>query len=699
MSIQPYIDRGWYTIPLKKEIINDYNCFFSEDRVTKETVEKYSNSFNKKDSDFGAVITGEISNIFVLECLNDKTLDFFKALDKKKNDFLVKYESGGAIVFKYSLSSPDSKEFRHCAINYRILNNGSIFYLPTEKNKTQSSCWSIIPEPKKIGQQSLFFIENSINKEQLVKDSYKTTLLYPIIQKVLTKKLSFSNASKMLSKQKIIINKTDEDSKSYLNRISKILRNDSSIDSLSFCDFLMFFNSKLEYPLSEEDLNKNYIQHVLTENRDSQVIDDWTFDKDVQNIKTFFFTKDSDAITSFYDSSQASHFAYEVGTQHLIKFKRLDDLRNHLTMCTGSETQKKSITDLPICKVISSPKISFGFLSNNSELVFNKFKRSDELEILSSVGVVPAYKYPHNTMAFLEGLVPNKKKLTYLLRFLRTKLTTFKYSSVILCFVGVPGSGKNVFVSLLKDLVGQVSSITIKMFLEKHNDWIVDNLFVHLDEVTEGITTVRDKSSLFGLLKGYSGSNTVGLRRMHAPVVNVEHHTTFILTANKNPFPLQKEDRRIALFECPQRLIDNEEVKKTNDISAFVRSIKKETKDFACFLSQAYSNLPSTEYFNPIQTTDSPQLKHLPTKEKVLLLLNSEHTDMLIAELQAYNILRDADCIKNGFITMVSAKRLYERMLDHTTESFELIDDYIIENRRTEKINIKGTSNIIIYLK
>ena len=118
-------------------------------------------------------------------------------------------------------------------------------------------------------------------------------------------------------------------------------------------------------------------------------------------------------------------------------------------------------------------------------------------------------------LQYLETLVPDDRMRTYLLRFLKRKLTKYEYSPVSLYFLGVQGSGKDTLVEVLEKFLGseRIAKPSAKEFLEQYNGWILDTYFAQLDEYGNQLSS-RDQDEALGKLKAYTGKPVISLRKM-----------------------------------------------------------------------------------------------------------------------------------------------------------------------------------------
>ena len=217
----------------------------------------------------------------------------------------------------------------------------------------------------------------------------------------------------------------------------------------------------------------------------------------------------------------------------------------------------------------------------------------------------------------------------YLLSFLRRKLDLFEYSPVILYFLGIPGSGKDTFVSIIEKIIGE-SSIqrpSADMFLEKNNAWILDKLFIQLDEYGDQLISYNDKQKTLGLLKLYTGKPRIAIRVMREDVGSYEHKVTFIMTANHNPLMLDADDRRVALFDTPNVMKDTPWLNTEGGLEAVHHKLNKEVCDFCYYLATEIKNLSTKEYMSPPVSKDKERLiaESMPVAKRICYYLKTRN--------------------------------------------------------------------------
>src|SRR5574343_251005 len=103
-TIQPFIDLGFYTVPLQGKLERLEDGSKTVPQFQKNWRSYYQTHFNENATELGGVITGAVSNIIAIDCDDQLTYDLFRSLDMS-NEFLFvskgKPSGGGTIIYKY----------------------------------------------------------------------------------------------------------------------------------------------------------------------------------------------------------------------------------------------------------------------------------------------------------------------------------------------------------------------------------------------------------------------------------------------------------------------------------------------------------------------------------------------------------------------------------------------------------------------
>jgi hypothetical protein len=418
----------------------------------------------------------------------------------------------------------------------------------------------------------------------------------------------------------------------YLSKVSAILGADASVDVDLYCKAMRELNEQFDEPMIQSRLLRTIIEPMCeghATGEDGQPI--WQEDPDWQKTVMTFTTRHNTAINVFYDYYRRLFYVVDLAEERVQTFSQVQQLANHLNAVIFETIKPIEITrSVPNVLASSEPEKMFGFYSDGLKERFNTFISTPAYKVFKSPGdYADQYTPPSVTLKYFESLVPDDKMRHYLLRFLRTKLDTFNYSPVILYFLGIPGSGKDTFVSLIERIIGDSSleRPTTKMFLEKNNAWILDKLFIQLDEYGDQLISYNDKQEALGLLKLYTGKPRIAIRVMREDVCSYDHKATFIMTANSNPLMLDAEDRRVALFNTPNVMLDAPWLHAEGGIEMVHSKLIEETVDFCYYLATEIENLDAKSYTTPPVSADKERLiaESMPIAKRICYYLKTRN--------------------------------------------------------------------------
>ncbi|MDX1810317.1 MAG: DUF5906 domain-containing protein, partial [Gammaproteobacteria bacterium] len=602
-TIKPFIDLGWHTVPLKGKLKRLEDGSKTVPEFPKDWKHTYQNEFNEKETAIGGAVTGSVSGIIALDCDNQAVYNMFTALDLNNEFHFIsknKPKGGGTIIYKYS----DAIDIPTFSINTKVMNfdfysdNGFI-YLPTDENTTKES-WSVedfnefpeIPEaPTEVLLllQTLYAQYSAVKGEPAKNDSPKVALnkanyLAPQIELLIAKKTFIPSLFRVITprdfrdlKQYTKLgylhpNEVPEGRGSeYLMKVSAILGADPSIDASMYTEAMQIINQLWENPIKTSRLNQTIINPMVEGRASINGETIWVYDEHWKSRGFAFTNKLGEAVEAFFDADRATFYLINYTKNWVKQFYRDTDLYSYIeTVAIGAPSRKEMKPMLPIVPAVINPALPFGFYSEDEyNRKFNTFQQSPALAILNNPSSYEEYyTRPVTILNFLKSLVPDDYMRNYLLQFLRMKLTTFRYSPVVLYFLGTHGSGKDTLVNIIAEILGDayVARPTTKEFLEQFNGWLVDKYFVQLDEYGNQLTTQSAKAEALGKIKAYTGKQVVQIRQMRTDGYQHHHSATFIMTANTNPLMLEENDRRMALFETPNVLKDESWVQETGGI-------------------------------------------------------------------------------------------------------------------------------------
>ena len=636
-DIGTFIDLGWYTVPLQGELRRLSNGKKTLPMFPERWNTVYAETRNTKVTALGGVLTGKISDIIAIDCDDPVTFKLFKTLDptykfqfisKGKKDALGNDIEAGIIVYKYVDELAESFRNSNSGLKLDFYSTGGFIYLPTQANSTKEPFTLVAlkypPEEVVNLLKALKPIKITPTERQLLDKKWvnylspqierfiRTKKIVPALFKMLTPKdfreLPEYHAQGYIKPDDVPEGRGSE----YLSKVSAILGADPSIDPDLYVKAIETLNNFFSQPMQKARLNATIIEPMVEGQATIDGVPIWQYDDTWHEKKLQIFTKRDELLDAFYDPNRMNYYIADTINEKFASFGDAGIFQNHLETIGIDVPPKKVMKQvIPLANAVSTPKMPFGFYKGGDEDTFNTFSPTQPLIVFKNPEIhKELYVRPIVTLQFLESLIPNIYMRNYLLKFLRRKFDTFEYSPVVLYFLGVPGAGKDTLVSIIEKIIGTVgvSRPSVKQFLEIYNGWLLDTYFVQLDEFGNQLTRHEDKELATGYIKAYTGKSSVRIRTMRTDGYEHHHSITFIMTANKNPLFVEGDDRRIALFDTPNKLADEVWVQTYGGISAVHTALENELCDFAYYLATEVDNLSRDEYMEPPNTEEKKQL-------------------------------------------------------------------------------------------
>lgn len=680
-----FIDLGWHTVPLEGELRRLEDGKKTIPLFPKNWNKIYTENFNTKITPIGGAMTGKVSGIVAIDCDTEKTWNLFRSLDANY-EFVFrskgKGEECGTIIYKYIEGIPS---FRAEGLDF--FSDGGFIYLPTKANQTKhpwdyniKNCPELKEAPESVVALLKLLATTKTIAGQTVSLNKRITTNYrlaPLVIEFVESKEYIPALFKIITPKQFREHSTYKkighlhpneipmgQGSTYLSQVSAILGADPSIDEDLYTKAIKLINQLWENPMPAHRLEATIIKPMLTGQAKINGEAIWTYDEYWQQIGFVATALNGDFIESFFDDQKGIFYLINYTKNYTKAFTEKRACISTIKALTGRKlTEEQYDKYKSIINSVIEPTREFGHLENDQ---FNLFRRSYYLEILNNPSLhKDNYKEPVNTIKFLKSLVPNDKDRLWLLRFIRTKFTTFKYSPIILYFIGAQGSGKDTLFSLLTDIIGieYTAKPDTKVFCEQYNGWLMDKFLVQLDEYGNKLTSNAERNIVLGKLKSYSGSPQIQIRAMRQDGFNYWHSCTFVLTANNNPLPLEIEDRRIAFFLTPNRLDRQPFV---SDISQFVSSLKEELTDFCYWLATNVENLSSNEYMIAPETVQKQKivLDSQPAYKLLVHLITQQKFEELDQLFKDYNVADYDTGWQNGRLMHDPLAELY----NHLTE-------------------------------
>ena len=688
-SIAPFINLGWNTVPLKGSLQRLEDGSKTVPKFEKNWKEKYKNTTNTISSRIGGAMTGLPSNIIAIDCDNSVTWELFRALDpeysfifksKGKKDFIC-----GTLIYLYDENFADGFSINDGTLALDFYSNEGFIYLPTEANTTKESWAGKLPKLKEAPAATLVLLERLRSPTPapaqiaptnimtanclapLVKQYTQDREFMPGLFKILTPK-SFRNLQQyveqgFLHPKNIPPGRGSE----YLSKLSAILGADISIDEALYCAAMHDINQLWLEPMDVDRLDSTIVEPMIGGKASVDGVPIWQYDDNWSKYRFILHTKRQSSIELGFDDRRAMYYCVDTANERTHSFSNDSEFTSYIGSVAIDSPKKAEIKiALPMINVESLPQRPFGFFagSDPTARTLNTFIRTPELAIIDDPeSYAGLYKRPETILKFLESLVPEERMRVFLLKFLRRKLTTFGYSPVVLYFLGVHGSGKDTFVALLEQIMGKVARPTTKEFLELYNGWMLDTYFVQLDEYGNQLNTLRDREEALGKLKAYTGKQSLQVRQMRTDGFQYSHNVTFIATANSNPFGIEDGDRRVALFDTPNVLINEPWVDDMADVHS---RILNEAKDFCYYLATQVERMNGSEYTLPPESVNKKELiaDSMHAAAKLAFVLKYGMQDYLKDLAQDYSVPIVSKNLAGGTLWSHALEELYDTMTD-----------------------------------
>ncbi len=703
MLIDLFIKAGWYTVPLKGKLTRLQSGKKTVPNFPYDWLGKFSNKFNTKRVKLASVLTGKLSGIIALDCDNEDTYQIFKQLDPDYKFHFIskdKPEGGGTIIYKYT---PKISTFRLQTnqIQLEVYSDNAGIYLPLENNKTKES-WNDceqLPELKQIPPAIFSLlkifkekidvntkpIEKTLAKissrlEPLVKNFVEDKKYDPILFKILTP-FSFRDLPIYIEKGHLHPNDVPKGrAMEYLSKVSAILGADISISIELYINTMSLINSLwkgVDRPKGQKEFKASIINPMI--NKQSRIDNKpiWQYDQHWKKMGFIATTTNGDLIESFYDDIKNLYILVNTSVPYVKIFTEKRGILSMLRSILGLPlSELKFDSTKQIYRSILAPHLEFGKVVGTDK--YNLFRQTKGLIVLNDpTKYTNKYKEPTTILKYLKSFVPDDFMRNYILSFLKTKLTTFKYSPVILYFIGMTGSGKDTFVNIIRQILGTdyIAKPESKVFLEQYNGWLINKYFIQLDEYGNKLTRISDKQEVLGKLKAYTGAPILQIRAMRQDGYDYEHSSTFILTANNNPLPIELDDRRFCLVRTPNKLSTEKWVYDMGGISSVIDRINEEIIDFCFYLATQVQTLSLDNYVTAPETEDKERLivDNIPASQQIVYYMKHEKYAELKDLAIENGVIDFAKDWEKGRLLADQLEKLYLALTDNNGSNTALI--------------------------
>ncbi len=715
MRIKPFIDLGWHTVPLAGSLERLADGTKTVPMFSKGWKVTYKENKNTTDSALGGALTGKISNIIAIDCDSPDTFELFKSLDPEYKAIamsLGKYDKPtGTLIYTYDEELADSFNINEKdGMRLDFYSDGGFIYLPTEANKTKVA-WEEIPEIKPAPAATKMLLKQLAKKNAqidipavtnimtanclapLLKQFVETEKFMPGLFKIITPR-DFRSLDQYLKEGFLHPNSVPEGRGSeYLSKVSAILGADISVDEQLYVEVMELINQMWDSPMDATAFDKTIMTPMLEGGAKINGKQIWQYNPEWENYVCVLSSKRQSTFELGFDDKRNMYYSIDAANEEFKAFGRDSEFMSYLESAAIGTPKRATLKQMiPIVNIISDPGQQFGFIKGSDPTArnLNLFKQTPELVILKNPeSYADKYKKPTTIIQYLESLVPETKMRKYLLGFIKRKLMTFDYSPVILYFLGVHGSGKDTFVSILEAIIGHVARPRADEFLEMFNGWMLDTYFAQLDEYGNQLTKQHEKDEALGRLKSYSGKKTVQIRQMRTDGFQYEHRITFIMTANSQPLVLEDGDRRMTFFSTPHKMEELQWVKDAGGVAEVHEAIFKEVKDFCYYLATEVEELTSSEYVKPPESRYKHKLiaDSMYAGQKIAYCIKHKMWQYLIDLSEEHNAPTVENDLRNQRLTTSSLEELYSNITD-----FKGDFKTVIRNLKAFNIQLKPTT-------
>lgn len=666
MLAELFIKAGWHTVPLKGKLERLANGKKTLPIFEEDWRKTYSTKFNKDVTPLAGAITGAKSGIIAIDCDNDITYSLFKAMDPDYSFHFVskgKPSGGGTIIYRYT---PDVGGFKlaNGTIALDFYSDEGFIYLPGEHNHTKESWEGTAelpllkdPPPTIMAMLSTFKSKSAdagVAKTPAIRHTISNRLAPMLATFVKEKKYeaslfrvltpySFRDLPTYITRGHLHPDEVPSGRGSeYLSKVSAILGADISVSIELYTNVMLLINSLWSDPMEKTKLLSTIINPMIEERAciDGKPI--WAYDPHWEKMGFIATTLNGDYIESFYDDVKGLYYLVNYTIPYVRTYSDKRPLITTLKTLLGRPvTEQTYDTSKQLIRTYLNPALEFGHVEGGDK--FNLFRQTQELHVLNNPAAYkPQYQRPNTIIRYFESLIPDDVMRAYVLSYIKTKLTTFKYSPVILYMIGKPGSGKDTMVGILRRIIGEeyVSKPDTKVFLEQYNGWMVDKYIIQLDEYGNKLNRLSDKQEVLGKLKAYTGSQELQVRAMRTDGYNYRHCATFIVTANSNPLPIETDDRRVCFISTPNKLEREEWVLELGGISHVQDLIKTEIMDFCYYLGTEIPSLNMDQYVIAPNSSAKEELivECMSAADRIAYYLSTEKFEDLAGLAIEYNI-------------------------------------------------------------
>jgi hypothetical protein len=705
-NLQPYIDYqhvSLHTVPLNGQYIkrNDkgkkHGFSFPSNWQS-----KYSETRNTLATPIGGLLTGS-GSVVAIDCDDSITWQLFKSLDPTNTAFMAsigKLDNGGNLIDGgtiFYLHDKDSLPSFRSTNNDRKLDYYSgtgMVFLTTTENETKSSWYyddkgelyndnkhkivfktmpDIVKATLELLKQPVQEVEKDLKSVQHKGSGFLAPIIEqlnlqngvyePLLTAILTPREYRS--AKYIEQKHLHPSDIDGSRYMYFFKIASILASDVTIDKETAYNIIYYLNELMANPKELSILNP-MLKHMFSGKQlNPEGVPYWQYDMHWLDRGFFVLDRRNNIVEIFYDDLMNEYYFNDVTMERISTAStRSQAIERAKGLVRGFKV--KEFDSHNNVHTITEPNKDYGHIRDTRQ--FNLFKKSEALQILhDSSKYETRYKEPKEFIAYMEHFIPSEEQRTYLLRLLRQKLMTFEYSPVVPYIIGVQGSGKDLLMTVLANLIGRQyveTGIGGTQFLEKYNSWLRGKYFVQLNELSNTLQTRADKQNAQGVLKEYTGSKFFQVRKMGTDYFQEKQGAMFIMTANASPLEIEDTDRRLYYISTPNTFDFSPQCRASSPLNIY-NAIMEQTNDIAYWLATEFEDLSDLDYMRAPDSEGRAGIifETLPTSTKIAWALKEGEFALLYEWLiNTHHIFNS----KEDMVSLVDLTSTYEEQSGRT---------------------------------
>lgn len=620
-NTQIFINSGWNVVPY------DTISYDSNGRKVAMPPVKWSQYLihkNKEISNAGALICGEQ---LVIDCDNENSAKLILNImgldlnDLTKNE--IKHSIGLIVKTKrgYHFYFNGDKDISDCkgeGVDIQATNK-KLVYLPTKTSEGKSvisfnmqydsdlkcNVLALHNLPTKLKQYILGLKDSKFETSCVKEIRYVSGVPLASIKKgteLFYKRLTPVRFKEKPYYRKIIDDKgflypddvKDGDGNDYLVSIAGILTTDPTIDINTYWEILHFINAKWSRPLESDVLESRFKGFV--ENSYPNI--PFIYDDDWNKLQYSFTDVDNNQITILYDLDSSKYIIAYLDSGKVMVKNNTEVTSFYANRKLEIVSANKLASSIPCAKIICDPTQNFGF---NSKKEFNTFKKTKYVEILSDDSVYSTQEIEDSkkclALDFFKHLF--KEQTDYFLRFLKKKLTNFRYSSTCFCLFDIyGGAGKGALESYLGHFAGmdKVVRIPYATFISKFTSDLEGKLFVFLNEYPD---EYKQRKDVTDKLKDITGSPIAKIEKKGQDPYETKNLATYFITSNRVSIEVKDGDRRFLVTNCQNKFDDVFRENYFEDMTS-----EEELTKLAVYLKYIVGEMDNKEYMQPPMSAD-----------------------------------------------------------------------------------------------